>query len=74
MSDKTVIEVFKTDVREMPQASQLRELLQRYFPGSTVSSDLDDSDKVLRIEGSRIIAGKVKQLLEGQGFICEELS
>lgn len=44
-----MVEVFKTDVREVTEASQLKTMLIRHFPDSTVNFDRDDCDKVLKI-------------------------
>ncbi len=46
------IEVFKTDVLDKATAKTLIRSLKQLFPGSKVSFDLDDCDRVLRIESS----------------------
>lgn len=40
---------------------------------STWNFDLDDCDKILRIEGTAEIAPSVIRLLQDAGFDCEEL-
>lgn len=67
------IEVFKTDVREEGQAAQLSVLLAMQFPGSRISFDLEDCDKVLRIEGMDICPDTVTHVLGSRGFYCGEL-
>lgn len=54
-------------------ADFLSRVLQQHFPGSRIDFDLDDCDRVLRVEGAGIIAGYVQQLVHQHGFVCEEL-
>ncbi len=67
-----MVEVFKTNVTRAIEAAELVALLQGYFPGSKVSFDLEDCDKVLRVEG-RVVSGKVSGLLSERGFECSIL-
>jgi len=64
------VEVFKTDVDHIVHARHLTNLLQHHFPGSRINFDLDDCDKVLRIEGHNLHAGKVMALIRQHGFLC----
>jgi len=68
-----MVEVFKTDVYEMADAKTILALLYEHFPDSRINFDLEDCDKVLRIEGKDIVASKVRTLITKQGFICTEL-
>lgn len=68
-----MIEVFKTNVQERTQAAQLVALLLHHFPGSKINFDLDDCDKVLRVEGENFITGKVMMLVNENGFSCNVL-
>ncbi len=45
-----MVEVFKTNVEEVSDASKIVTILLQYFPDSTINFDLDDCDKVLRIK------------------------
>lgn len=65
-----MIEVFKTNVQHQVEATELRNLLQRYFPGSKIDFDLEDCDKVLRIEGSSFMPNKIMQLIHEHGYTC----
>lgn len=67
------VEVFKTDVTDHIQAGMLTNVLQQHFPGSEVHFDLDDCDKILRIEGKNFIAHKVMSLVKDNGFTCTVL-
>lgn len=67
------VEVFKTNVHQDYQAKRLVDLLQQYFPGSKINFDLDDCDKVLRVEGDNFLPGKIMTLVNENGFSCVEL-
>lgn len=43
------------------------------FPGSRVNFDLEDCDRVLRVEGEDICRLKIAQLLKLNGYRCQEL-
>ncbi len=68
-----MVEVFKTDVKQKAQAVQLIAGLSQQFPLHCISFDLDDCDKVLRIEGNNICNTTIIKLLNLQGFFCEVL-
>ena len=68
-----IVEVFKTDVRENVVAEELVSLLQQHFPNSKINFDLEDCDKILRVEGANFTTGKVMQLVNEHGFKCAVL-
>ena len=68
-----MIEVFKTNVQEFSEAQKLVALLLRHFPNSKINFDLDDCDKVLRVEGNNLRIEKVMTLVTGKGFLCTVL-
>lgn len=70
ISPTHMVEVFKTNVQELDHAEELKALLAAHFPGSKINFDLDDCDKVLRIEGENFIAGKIMTLVNMRGFNC----
>jgi hypothetical protein len=51
----------------------LIDLLLQHFPGSKINFDLDDCDKILRIEGINFIAGHVMMYVKEHGFHCNLL-
>ena len=69
-----MVEVFKTNVQEAGQSEMLINQLLLHFPGSKISFDLEDCDRILRIAERRIIPEKVIALLTTQGYHCELLS
>lgn len=68
-----MIEVFKTNIQKVSQARKLIALLLQHFPGSKINIDLHDCDKVLRIEGTHFLPGKIMTLVKEKGFICNTL-
>lgn len=68
-----MIEVFKTDVQQPGTANLLIAKLMLLFPGCRVNFDLEDCDRVLRIEGKNICPEKTAQLLNASGYSCQML-
>ncbi|RYD92438.1 MAG: hypothetical protein EOP54_20820 [Sphingobacteriales bacterium] len=68
-----MIEVFKTNVQRAAQSRLMIKLLTSHFPTSKVNFDLDDCDKVLRVEGKEICAHRIIELLKLNGHYCEIL-
>ncbi|MES2276935.1 MAG: hypothetical protein V4592_12985 [Bacteroidota bacterium] len=69
-----MIEVFKTDVQQPGTANLLIAKLILLFPGSRVNFDLEDCDRVLRVEGENICCEKIARLLKISGYCCEVLA
>jgi hypothetical protein len=67
------IEIFKTNIRGARDAIMLADLLHEYIPGSRVSFDLEDCDRIMRIKNCRVAPDKVNSLLQLHGFSCEVL-
>ncbi|WP_423146702.1 hypothetical protein [Rubrolithibacter danxiaensis] len=68
-----MVEVFITNVRKASHAKALEALLLQHFPESSINFDLDDCDKILRIEGGNFLTEKVEVLVKESGFMCEVL-
>jgi hypothetical protein len=68
-----MVEVFKTNVQKVYQADMLVNALLQFFPDSIINFDLDDCDKILRIEGSSIITERVMMLIKQNGYQCRLL-
>jgi hypothetical protein len=48
-----MVEVFKTNIQGKTQASGIVSILKNEFPEYRITIDLDDCDKVLRVECNR---------------------
>jgi len=68
-----IVEVFKTNVDEIENSEKLiRQVLDR-FPQSRVNFDMDDCDRILRIEAETVMPEKIIEILELNGYFCELL-
>jgi hypothetical protein len=67
------IEVFKTNVETAGEANNLVEMLKRHFPATRINFDLQDCDKILRVEGKDFSSNQVMLLLKENGFHCSIL-
>ncbi|MBO9682218.1 MAG: hypothetical protein J7502_06035 [Flavisolibacter sp.] len=65
-----MIEVFKTNVESANDASNIVNMLLGHFPGSKINFDLQDCDKILRVEGKDFSSDKIIVLLKENGFHC----
>ncbi len=68
-----MVEVFKTNVYAVSNSEKIIELLYQHFPECKINFDLDDCDKILRIEGFSIENEKIKLIVNENGYLCEEL-
>lgn len=68
-----MIEVFKTNVDNAPEADKVLRLLAHEFPDFKVNFDLEDCDKILRVKGTFIDPMTIIERLTSQGYFCEIL-
>jgi hypothetical protein len=68
-----MVEVFKTNVQEVDDANMLIQKLRKHFPNYKINFDFEDCDKILRIEGNRINAKVVLEIVWNNGYFCEAL-
>ena len=68
-----MIEVFTINVQEAAEANRLVALLTRHFPGNKINFDLDDCDKILRVEGKNFTPTGIILLLKETGYACTVL-
>ncbi len=69
-----MIFVFKTSVNTKTQVEQLKPHLNKVLINAKWNFDLDDCDKILRIDSEEHIVFKVIELLVLHRFYCEELA
>ncbi len=65
-----MVEIFKTNVEEQDQARVLLQVLSQQFPLSKINFDLDDCDRILRIEAEAIPQDIVITLMTSKGYQC----
>jgi hypothetical protein len=68
-----IVEVFKTNVTEVKLSEILIGQLLNHFPKSRINFDLEDCDKILRVEAKAIIPEKIIEVLNANGYSCEIL-
>jgi hypothetical protein len=68
-----MIEVFKTNVKGTVHAKKIVDILLEQFPGSKINFDLQDRDKILRVEGKSFCAKKIMTLVIENGYSCNVL-
>jgi hypothetical protein len=73
LSPRTMVEVFKTNVTDQKQAAMFLKILSLHFPHHKVNFDLDDCDKILRVEGSCEIADDIRMIARDHGVVCDIL-
>lgn len=69
----TRVEVFRTNVTTATQAARLLRLLNESFPDYKINFDLEDCDKVLRVEADGVAVDGVIALVTNRGFVCDAL-
>ena len=69
-----MVEVFKTNVQHRELAEQLAAILCGQFAFSKISFDLEDCDKVLRVESKQICVETIIEILSTHGLECEILA
>ena len=71
MSD---IKVYKTTVEDRQHAREILEKIRNELPESDPSFDLDDCDKVLRVESQKSIREMlIEEIVKNHGYTMEEL-
>jgi len=68
-----MVEVFKTNVRGKRQARVLLDILSERFPLFRINFDLEDCDKILRVEGDGVCQEKIAELMTRNGYLCNVL-
>lgn len=68
-----IIKVFKTDVYRHDDAQEILDILDNLLHPIRVTFDLEDCDKILRVEGRNYAPSEVERVLELCGFQCELL-
>jgi len=65
--------VFRTNVSSKRKVSKVKPLLTSVTAIKQWNFDLEDCDKVLRIEATGLNTGYVESLLHTAGFHCQEM-
>ena len=68
-----MIEIFKTNVQKKSDSNYIISIIKRQFPDCKINFDLEDCDRILRIEGGRFNPKQIIEHLNLQGYICVPL-
>lgn len=68
-----MVEVFKTNVEQTEQSEFLINQISCHVPDGKINFDLEDCDKILRVEAERISNETIIGLLNQNGFHAEVL-
>ena len=68
-----MVEVFITNVQSKKQVDQLLSILLQKHPAFKINFDLDDCDRILRVEGRKIQPAKIIELMNTHGYQCNIL-
>jgi hypothetical protein len=69
-----MVAVFKTNVLFQKDALQIVDTLEKIMTHAKINFDLEDCDKILRIEGTKTVKNKdIMNFLKGLGYNCEIL-
>lgn len=69
-----MVEIFKTNVEGGGLAEQLVSTLHDRFPSCKVNFDLDDCDRILRVEGGHVCPESIVDWMKSHGYFCEVLN
>jgi len=67
------VEVFKTNVNEIETSEQLIQQVLNHYPHSRVNFDMEDCDRILRVEADMAVPEKIIEILTANGYLCEVL-
>lgn len=70
---ETMIEVFKTNLQDIQQSLKLLSKLRQCFSKLRFNFDLEDCNKILRVEGKNVHINKITKILLLEGYLCELL-
>jgi hypothetical protein len=68
-----MVEVFKTNVRSIRKAKLIIQRLAEEFPAHKINFDLNDCDKILRVQGKNILEEKIINVVTTLNHRCEIL-
>ena len=68
-----MVEVFRTDIYAKTEAQAMIAMLSGIVPEAVITFDLEDCDKVLRIESPILEVSNVISLMQVHGYVCEIL-
>lgn len=68
-----IVEIFKTNVQEESDRDYIITVIQNQFPDYKINFDLEDCDKILRVEGFDLQYDNVVDYVNRLGYTCVRL-
>jgi hypothetical protein len=68
-----MIEIFKTNVQKKSDSNYIIAILKRQFPDFKINFDLEDCDRILRVEASKLEPKYIVDSLNSLGYVCIKL-
>ncbi len=68
-----MVYVFKTSVKFKKQVKDLAPVLNNRLSKTAWNFDLEDCDKIFRVESDTDVSAKVISLFSQKGYMCKEL-
>lgn len=67
------VEIFKTNVHKEADKNYVIAIIQTQFPDYKINFDLEDCDKILRVEGIDLECGNIIDFVNCLGYTCVRL-
>ncbi|MDQ8011615.1 MAG: hypothetical protein REI96_04145 [Flavobacterium nitrogenifigens] len=68
-----IVEIFKTNVQKESDRDYVVAVIQNQFPDYKINFDLEDCDKILRIEGVDLQCDSVIDYVSRLGYVCVKI-
>ena len=68
-----IVEVFKTNVQKEADKDYVIAVIQTQFPNYKINFDLEDCDKILRVEGIDLVCDNIIDYVHCLGYTCVRL-
>ncbi|MBK9396777.1 MAG: hypothetical protein WAU12_05190 [Saprospiraceae bacterium] len=65
-----MVEIFKTNVKKRKRSEKVVSLLSMKYPDLKINFDLEDCDKILRIEGESFCPTRITKKMNKLGHKC----
>lgn len=68
-----MIEIFKTNVRKKSETNHIIAIIKEQFPDYIINFDLEDCDRILRVEAFKLEPNDIVMRLNSLGYLCVKL-
>lgn len=68
-----MIEIFKTNVQKKSETNHIIAIIKKQFPDYAINFDLEDCDRILRVEAFKLETNDIIMHLNSLGYSCVKL-